>query len=98
VDKQVCHPKNFDFYMCAHAGMIVSNLCFQLCFLLPRTNTVVVWDCLKVPMRLRGSNRFVYVVCAREPQGQHIIMFCMTRSASLLMRFRNLCIPFLTCM
>ncbi|KAF7111729.1 LOW QUALITY PROTEIN: hypothetical protein CFC21_111707 [Triticum aestivum] len=22
VDKQVCHPKNFDFYMCAHAGMI----------------------------------------------------------------------------
>ncbi|VAI93568.1 unnamed protein product [Triticum turgidum subsp. durum] len=22
VDKEVCHPKNFDFYMCAHAGMI----------------------------------------------------------------------------
>ncbi|CAM0944016.1 unnamed protein product [Alopecurus aequalis] len=22
VDKQVCHPRNFDFYMCAHAGMI----------------------------------------------------------------------------
>ncbi|CAM0944014.1 unnamed protein product [Alopecurus aequalis] len=22
VDTQVCHPKNFDFYMCAHAGMI----------------------------------------------------------------------------
>jgi hypothetical protein len=24
VDSKVCHPKNFDFYMCAHAGMIVS--------------------------------------------------------------------------
>lgn len=22
VDSKVCHPKNFDFYMCAHAGMI----------------------------------------------------------------------------
>lgn len=22
VDKQVCHPKNYDFYMCSHAGMI----------------------------------------------------------------------------
>uniref|UniRef100_A0A0D9ZGT2 Uncharacterized protein n=2 Tax=Oryza glumipatula TaxID=40148 RepID=A0A0D9ZGT2_9ORYZ len=22
VDKQVCHPRNYDFYMCAHAGMI----------------------------------------------------------------------------
>ncbi|CAM0907115.1 unnamed protein product [Alopecurus aequalis] len=22
VDKQVCHPRNFDFYMCAHAGRI----------------------------------------------------------------------------
>ncbi|AQK89077.1 argonaute104 [Zea mays] len=25
VDSKVCHPKNFDFYMCAHAGMIVST-------------------------------------------------------------------------
>ena len=24
VDSKVCHPRNFDFYMCAHAGMIVS--------------------------------------------------------------------------
>ncbi|KAG8045202.1 hypothetical protein GUJ93_ZPchr0008g12823 [Zizania palustris] len=23
VDNTVCHPKNYDFYMCAHAGMIV---------------------------------------------------------------------------
>ncbi|THG18855.1 hypothetical protein TEA_005634 [Camellia sinensis var. sinensis] len=22
IDKEVCHPHNFDFYMCAHAGMI----------------------------------------------------------------------------
>ncbi|XP_058728343.1 protein argonaute 4-like [Vicia villosa] len=22
VDNQICHPKNYDFYMCAHAGMI----------------------------------------------------------------------------
>ncbi|KMZ59468.1 hypothetical protein ZOSMA_68G00540 [Zostera marina] len=25
IDNKVCHPRNFDFYMCAHAGMIVSN-------------------------------------------------------------------------
>ncbi|KAK1280073.1 Protein argonaute 4B [Acorus gramineus] len=24
VDNKVCHPRNYDFYMCAHAGMIVS--------------------------------------------------------------------------
>ena len=24
IDNQVCHPHNYDFYMCAHAGMIVS--------------------------------------------------------------------------
>uniref|UniRef100_A0A0E0C0M7 Piwi domain-containing protein n=1 Tax=Oryza meridionalis TaxID=40149 RepID=A0A0E0C0M7_9ORYZ len=22
VDKEICHPRNYDFYMCAHAGMI----------------------------------------------------------------------------
>ncbi|VAH24068.1 unnamed protein product [Triticum turgidum subsp. durum] len=26
VDKQVCHPKNFDFYMCAHAGIEANAL------------------------------------------------------------------------
>ncbi|VAH60215.1 unnamed protein product [Triticum turgidum subsp. durum] len=26
VDNAVCHPRNYDFYMCAHAGMIVSIL------------------------------------------------------------------------
>uniref|UniRef100_A0ACD5VW93 Uncharacterized protein n=1 Tax=Avena sativa TaxID=4498 RepID=A0ACD5VW93_AVESA len=26
VDKGICHPRNFDFYMCAHAGMIVCSL------------------------------------------------------------------------
>lgn len=25
VDTKVVHPKNYDFYMCAHAGMIVSS-------------------------------------------------------------------------
>lgn len=24
VDNKICHPRNYDFYMCAHAGMIVS--------------------------------------------------------------------------
>lgn len=24
IDDGVCHPKNFDFYICPHAGMIVS--------------------------------------------------------------------------
>lgn len=24
IDNKVCHPRNNDFYMCAHAGMIVS--------------------------------------------------------------------------
>jgi eukaryotic translation initiation factor 2C len=27
VDNKVCHPRNFDFYMCSHAGMIVSITC-----------------------------------------------------------------------
>jgi hypothetical protein len=26
VDKGICHPRNYDFYMCAHAGMIVCSL------------------------------------------------------------------------
>lgn len=25
IDNKVCHPRNNDFYMCAHAGMIVSH-------------------------------------------------------------------------
>ena len=25
VDNSVCHPRTYDFYMCAHAGMIVST-------------------------------------------------------------------------
>jgi hypothetical protein len=24
IDNKVCHPRNNDFYLCAHAGMIVS--------------------------------------------------------------------------
>ena len=24
VDNKICHPRNYDFYLCAHAGMIVS--------------------------------------------------------------------------
>lgn len=29
IDNKVCHPRNNDFYLCAHAGMIVSiNLLF----------------------------------------------------------------------
>ena len=37
VDKGICHPRNYDFYMCAHAGMIVCYLyleldCNSLCF------------------------------------------------------------------
>ena len=24
IDNAVCHPQSYDFYMCAHAGMIVS--------------------------------------------------------------------------
>lgn len=27
VDNKVCHPKNYDFYMCSHAGMIVRIFC-----------------------------------------------------------------------
>jgi hypothetical protein len=60
VDKQVCHPRNFDFYMCAHAGMIVSNLCFLLYFLLSCTNALlVVCMCLRLLCSLRGANWFV---------------------------------------
>jgi len=25
IDNKICHPRNYDFYMCAHAGMIVSS-------------------------------------------------------------------------
>ncbi|CAN6471916.1 unnamed protein product [Victoria cruziana] len=32
VDTKICHPRNFDFYMCAHAGMIVSLSCLQYIF------------------------------------------------------------------
>ncbi|KAF8724213.1 hypothetical protein HU200_021233 [Digitaria exilis] len=34
VDNIVCHPRNYDFYMCSHAGMIVSilSLSFNSCF------------------------------------------------------------------
>lgn len=32
IDNKVCHPRNNDFYLCAHAGMIVSSLfCFVKC-------------------------------------------------------------------
>lgn len=24
IDNKICHPRNYDFYLCAHAGMIVS--------------------------------------------------------------------------
>ena len=32
IDNKICHPKNNDFYLCAHAGMIVSisRFLFQL--------------------------------------------------------------------
>lgn len=30
IDNKVCHPRNNDFYMCAHAGMIVSIFPFFL--------------------------------------------------------------------
>jgi hypothetical protein len=66
VDKQVCHPKNFDFYTCEHAGTIVSNLCFLLCFYLPHTNMlVVVCRSLRLPCNLRGANFFC--VCCVFP-------------------------------
>lgn len=29
IDNKVCHPRNNDFYLCAHAGMIVSTLIFS---------------------------------------------------------------------
>lgn len=28
IDNKVCHPRNYDFYLCAHAGMIVSLISF----------------------------------------------------------------------
>ena len=30
VDGVICHPRNYDFYMCAHAGIIVCSL-YTLC-------------------------------------------------------------------
>ncbi|KAG5545651.1 hypothetical protein RHGRI_017960 [Rhododendron griersonianum] len=30
VDTNIVHPRNYDFYMCAQAGMIVSLICFSL--------------------------------------------------------------------
>lgn len=30
VDTKVVHPRNYDFYMCAHAGIIVSFLVSEL--------------------------------------------------------------------
>lgn len=32
VDTKVVHPRNYDFYMCAHAGMIVSSLSYMATF------------------------------------------------------------------
>jgi hypothetical protein len=30
VDDGICHPRNYDFYMCAHNGMIVCSLYLEL--------------------------------------------------------------------
>jgi eukaryotic translation initiation factor 2C len=30
VDNKVWHPKNFDFYMCSHAGMVVIIICLWI--------------------------------------------------------------------
>jgi len=48
IDNKICHPRNYDFYMCAHAGMIVSiqTFLFNFYFIITTFNVVLwVWIC-----------------------------------------------------
>lgn len=45
VDNTICHPRNNDFYLCAHAGMIVSNVS-ALCFLKAYPRGQRLWSLL----------------------------------------------------
>jgi hypothetical protein len=65
VDSKICHPRNFDFYMCAHAGMIVSCLWFLnflcgglrlFCLLYHASKLVIVDFCLLVPGYFKANS------------------------------------------
>ena len=63
VDTKVVHPRNYDFYMCAHAGMIVSllisglNLCHS-----GRPNTRLVWICGD-GANINCKETFMFLLC-----------------------------------
>lgn len=46
IDNTVCHPRNNDFYLCAHAGMIVRSTKYHLCVLILSSH-----DCLMLSMK-----------------------------------------------
>ena len=59
VDNTICHPRNNDFYLCAHAGMIVSSLMvlsFTVFFLLLSLEWDVVMN-QNLVLTLQGTSR-----------------------------------------
>jgi hypothetical protein len=86
VDKGICHHRNFDFYMCAHAGRIVSGL-----------STFALRDRYEMCVCFSSNWAVNVLVVGRGQQGWHITTWCMTRSASLLMDCRSSCTPSLMC-
>jgi hypothetical protein len=68
----VNHPKNFNFLMCAYAGLVGSLFCSVFCSSSISTMGLIVG--------LRGVHLFLFIVCARKHQGKNITILCMTRS------------------
>ena len=78
IDNKVCHPRNNDFYLCAHGGMIVSYL---FCFV------PIHWSLV---LCLYHHMMFTWILLCRVRLDLHITMCCWMKLVSHLMNFKNL--------
>lgn len=80
IDNGICHPKNNDFYLCAHAGMIVSP-------------QIPVLYCVLQDSRVVHKNYItLIIVINREQHDLRTTKFYTMRSVFHLMHSKNLCI------
>jgi hypothetical protein len=87
VDTGIVHPRQYDFYMCAHAGPIVSSadtvLDFdQPCLLVVTMNHICLSDMFS---NLPSSN----MLCCRVPRDPPTTMSCLMRLGSQQMTCRS---------
>ena len=79
VDSKICHPTEFDFYLCSHAGIQVRHI-----LLSPVEDKLTA---LYIMMNIEWSWR---ILVNRVPADQHIIMSCGMRTTFQLITYNLL--------